>query len=62
MRYTAILPHIYEWHPATWAKKHCPSYLSATAHLCKIENEDQSKVEYHFAEERDLTMFLLRWL
>lgn len=62
MRYTATLPHIYQWEATTWAKENCPSYLSATAHLVEVENTDQSKIEYHFAEQRDLTMFLLRWV
>jgi hypothetical protein len=58
MRYTATLPHFYEWHPGTWAKEHCKSYLSATAHW---GTDHTITVEYHFAEEKDLTMFLLRW-
>ena len=61
MRYTVTLPHIYEWHPGTWAKDNCPSYLSATAHLRLGRDLPPSKVEYHFEDEKDLTMFILRW-
>jgi hypothetical protein len=62
MRYTITLPHDYEWHPGTWAKDNCPSYLSATAHLMFGENLPKSTVEYHFAEEKDAMIFSLRWL
>jgi hypothetical protein len=58
MRYTATLPHVYEWQPGIWAKEHCKSYLSSTAHWAINQ---AITVEYYFAEEKDLTMFLLRW-
>jgi hypothetical protein len=61
MRYTVTLPHKYEWDATEWAKEHCPSYLSATAHLRLGRDLPPSNVDYHFADEKDLTMFILRW-
>jgi hypothetical protein len=62
MRYTVTLPHEYEWHPTAWAKEHCPSYLSATAHICMGRDLPPSKVEYHFEDEKDVVIFSLKWL
>ena len=61
MRYTVTLPHEYEWHPGTWATDNCPSYLSATAYW-NVEDPDTSMGEYHFADEKDVVMFTLKWL
>jgi hypothetical protein len=60
MRYTVTLPHDYEWHPGTWAKENCASYLSSTAYM--KEEQIDSTIEYHFAEEKDAMIFSLRWL
>ena len=62
MRYTITLPHEYEWNASEWAKEHCPSYLSATAHIRAGRNLPASKVEYHFADEKDAAIFTLRWI
>ena len=62
MRYIVTLPHIHEWHPGSWAKEHCPSYLSATAHIRVGRDLPPSKVEYHFEDEKDVVIFSLKWL
>jgi hypothetical protein len=62
IRHTIILPHRYEWNPATWAKENCPSYLSATANLMYGKNLPESTIEYHFKDEKDAAWFALRWL
>ena len=62
MRHTVTLPFIYEWHPTSWAQEHCPSYLSATAHLYAGRNLPESKVDYHFEDEKDAAIFTLRWI
>ena len=61
MRHTVALPFIHEWHPGTWAKDHCLSYLSATAYW-NVEDPDTSIVEYHFEDEKDVAIFTLRWI
>jgi hypothetical protein len=61
MRYTITLPlrsHDKET-PTQWAREHCKSYLSVTWYL--TEDEGKSEADYHFSDEKDLTMFLLRW-
>lgn len=45
--------------PTAWARKHCPSYLSATWHI--HEDKNQSYAEYHFWDEKDANWFMLRW-
>lgn len=43
----------------TWAKEHCPSYITNTGILNK---NDDSVYTFYFAEERDSLTFMLRWL
>ena len=62
MRYTVRMPHrIYSGEStAQWARENCPSYLSATLYI-RQENED-TKTEYHFADEKDAMIFSLKWV
>jgi len=63
MRYSVTIPHrIYlsKTTPRSWARDNCPSYLSATLWL--KEDQGSSTAEFHFAEEKDATIFSLRWL
>ena len=43
----------------TWAKENCPSYISCTGHF--KENQEEGFIEYYFSEEKDMTLFALRW-
>ena len=59
MRNSITLPHVHEWRAMTWAKENCPSYISCTGHL--KENHEEGFIEYYFSEEKDMTLFALRW-
>jgi hypothetical protein len=43
----------------TWAKDHCPSYITNVGILTK---NDDTVYTFYFAEERDSLAFILRWL
>ena len=53
---TVTLPYDPEWKALEWAKKHCPSYISNQAGVC-----DFRSVYYFFSDERDVTLFTLKW-
>jgi hypothetical protein len=40
--------------PLQWAEEHCPSYIT-------VDIDDHTKMHYHFADEKDAVMFILRW-
>ena len=54
-----------------WAKENCPSYITNDFHFCEAGNGsngndwygsyDHTKIDYFFAEEKDATLFALRW-
>jgi len=63
MRYTVTLPlrsHNKET-PAQWAREHCKSYQSATWYW-DVEDEGRSEADYHFGDDKDATMFSMKWL
>jgi hypothetical protein len=60
MRYTVTIPHKNEWHTVAWAKENCPSYISCTGYL--KEDKDQGFIEYYFSDEKDASVFSLRWI
>lgn len=41
----------------TWAKKHCPSYITNDA----IQKQGQYYYRFYFGKEQDQIMFTLRW-
>ena len=52
---TVTIPYDPEWKAHDWAKKHCPSYISNKS------NQMFGGIVYYFSDERDVTMFILRW-
>jgi hypothetical protein len=60
MRITVSLPHVYEWNARNWASDNCESYLSCT--MYGSFGVDGSRVDYHFADEKDAMVFKLKWL
>ena len=68
MGVTVTLPYDPAWAPLTWAKEHCPSYItnkaSNTTRLKPVAGGwvNDSSIVYYFGNERDATIFALRWL
>jgi hypothetical protein len=58
---TITLPYDPLWIALDWAKEHCPSYITNDVHMDGYNTYDNSKIDYHFSDEKDALMFLLRW-
>jgi hypothetical protein len=47
-----------DWMAHRWARKNCASFIS----ISPITSKDLlMRVDYHFGDETEATMFLLRW-
>ena len=62
------LPYDPTWAPLAWAKEHCPSYItnkaSNTTRLKRVSSSgwvNDSSIVYYFGDERDATIFTLKW-
>ncbi len=58
---TVTIPYDPFWEPLVWAKEHCPSYITKDMHQNGYNTYDHTKIDYHFSDEKDGLMFLLRW-
>jgi len=58
---TVTLPYDVYWEALTWAKEHCPSYITNDTHMDGYNTYDDTKIGYHFSDEKDAIMFILRW-
>jgi hypothetical protein len=58
---TVTLPYDPSWKPLEWAKANCPSYITSDMHMDGYNTYDISKIDYYFSNEKDATLFLLRW-
>ncbi len=58
---TVTIPYDPFWEPLVWAKEHCPSYITNDMHQNGYNTYDHTKIDYHFSDEKDGLMFLLRW-
>lgn len=47
------------WRALDWAKKHCNSYITNAGG--KRTNRGFTTIDYYFGDQRDATMFALRW-
>ena len=65
---TVTLPYDPVWAPLSWAKEHCPSYItnkaSNTTRLKPVSGGwvNDSSIVYYFGNEQDAIMFKLTWL
>lgn len=58
---TVTLPYSPFWEPLDWAKEHCPSYITNDLHQDGYNTYDHTKIDYHFADEKDAVIFMLWW-
>ena len=64
---TVTLPYDPEWKALAWAKDHCLSYITNeavdTQRMKRVPGGwvDDTSIVYHFSDERDVTLFILRW-
>lgn len=58
---TITIPYDPFWEPLVWAKEHCLSYITNDMHQDGYNTYDHTKVDYHFSDEKDALMFMLRW-
>lgn len=56
------LPYDPTWKPLDWVKKNCPSYITNAVHLAENNVHDTSRIDYFFSQQRDATIFALKWL
>ena len=61
MAMTVTIPYDPAWRALEWAKEHCPSYITNDMHQDGYNTYDLSKVDYFFGNEKEATMFLLKW-
>lgn len=63
MSKTVVLPYDPTWEALEWAKANCKSYITnqrASGHNSTLMYREVN-IEYFFANEKDATLFLLRW-
>jgi hypothetical protein len=58
---TVTIPYDPFWEPLVWAKAHCSSYITSDMHQDGYNTYDHTKIDYHFSDEKDALMFMLRW-
>lgn len=49
------------WKPLEWAKIYCKSYITNRLSTKSSDSNQPKLIDYFFADERDATMFILRW-
>jgi hypothetical protein len=58
---TVTIPFVPFREPLDWAKENCPSYITNEVHCDGYNTYNITKVDYHFADEKDAVWFSLRW-
>lgn len=62
MSKTVILPYDPTWQALGWAMTHCRSYITNQGVANSGPTPLTVEIEYFFADERDATLFRLKWL
>jgi len=55
------LPYSPFWKPLSWAKEHCPSYITNDLHQDGYNTYDHTLIDYFFDDPHDAAYFKLRW-
>ena len=65
---TVTLPYDPDWKALAWAKEYCSSYItnkaSNTTRLKRVSSSgwvNDPSIVYYFGDERDATIFTLKW-
>ena len=58
---TVTIPYDIRWSALDWAKEHCVSYITNDLQMDGYNTYDHTKIDYHFADEKDALMFKLKW-
>lgn len=65
---TVTLPYDSQWGALAWARENCPSYITNTTDPASLMTVKQCysngtgvRIVYHFGDEKDVLMFMLRW-
>lgn len=58
---TVTIPAFPFIEPLQWAVENCLSYITVDCHQDGYNIYDHTKMHYHFADEKDAMMFILRW-
>lgn len=58
------IPYDEDWKALTWAKKHCPSYITNNGERLSSDRNSELiiVIHYYFGNPWDATMFALKWL
>jgi hypothetical protein len=56
------LPYDPLWTPLDWAKAHCLSYITNRVRQKSTLFGEPQYIDYFFADEKDATLFRLKWL
>ena len=56
------LPYDPIWRPLEWAEENCPSYITNTLHENDQRDCEYLRIDYFFSDEKDATLFALKWI
>lgn len=62
MSYIVTLEYDPVWPALDWVKDHCNSYITNDVHQDGYDTYDLNKIDYFFGDEKDATLFRLRWV
>lgn len=62
MSHSVAIPHDDAFQAVLWSQQYCPSYITNKVKFLDHNTDDRYfLIEFFFVEEKDATMFALRW-